>query len=188
MSHIRAPRRSTVAQTAKAAQEHVHRPGAAAVDRWSGVVLMRTGNCGPSRGSDIETLDQRRANGRGRNGIHPHARLGIVDRSRLGQSDRAVFCRDVMCLLGDCAKSQHRGGVDDRARFWGRSGGVHSTPNRTRGMPKSFDTHALICRVRAVLLVVVGRLVEIDLAVSLSRSRLHSYGGRWEAAGTSDPR
>jgi hypothetical protein len=49
-------------------------------------------------------------------------------------------------------------------------------------MPKSSDTQALIHNARAVLLVVVGRLVEIDLAVGLSQSRLHSYGGRWEAA------
>jgi hypothetical protein len=33
-------------KTAMAAQEHVQRPGAAAVDRWSRVVVMRTGNCG----------------------------------------------------------------------------------------------------------------------------------------------
>jgi hypothetical protein len=32
-------------------------------------------------------------------------------------------------------------------------------------MPKSFDNQALIRNVRAVLLVVVGRLVEIDPAV-----------------------
>ena len=37
-----APRRSTLAQTAVASQEHVQRPGAAAVARWSRVVHMRT--------------------------------------------------------------------------------------------------------------------------------------------------
>jgi hypothetical protein len=36
----RAPRRSTVAQTAMAAKQHVQRPGAATLDRWSGVVLI----------------------------------------------------------------------------------------------------------------------------------------------------
>ena len=39
----RAPRRSTVAQTAMAAQEHVQRPGAAALDRWSRLVLVERG-------------------------------------------------------------------------------------------------------------------------------------------------
>lgn len=45
-------------------------------------------------------------------------------------------------------------------------------------MPKSIDNQDLICNIRAVLLVVVARLVEIDLAVNLSQSRFHSDGGR----------
>src|SRR5271168_1384272 len=55
---------------------------------------------------------------------------------------------------------------------------ARSTPRRTRRMPKSIDNQDLICNIRTVLLVVVARLVEIDLAVNLSQSRFHSDGGR----------
>jgi hypothetical protein len=49
-------------------------------------------------------------------------------------------------------------------------------------MPKSIDSQDLICNIRAVLLVVVARLVGIDLAVNLYQSRFHSDGDRGQAA------